>query len=173
MLRLWKRGSAVNAAERSLFHIAVALFAVGLVVRYLPWGIPSIDTFEVGAAPEVAASGSAAATSLFEMPTIASDPYQITDKLTDDSGQDKKSSSTHKKSKKRKSHKKIVRLPIHINQASMDELCALKGVGPKMAEKIIAVREASGPFKNASDLQKVPGIGKKKAETMLQGIIFD
>lgn len=163
----------MNAAERSLFHIAVALFAVGLVVRYLPWGIPSIDTFEVGAAPEVATSASAAATSLFEMPTIASDPYQITDKLTDDSGQDKKSSSTHKKSKKRKSHKKIVRLPIHINQASMDELCALKGVGPKMAEKIIAVREASGPFKNASDLQKVPGIGKKKAETMLQGIIFD
>lgn len=166
MLRLWKRGSAVNAAERSLFHIAVALFAVGLVVRYLPWGIPSIDTFEVGTAPEVAASAPAVA-------ATASDPYQITDKLTDEAKQEKKSSSTHKKSKKRKSHKKIVRLPIHINQASLDELCALKGVGPKMAEKIIAVREASGPFKNASDLQKVPGIGKKKAETMLQGIIFD
>ena len=163
----------MNAAERSLFHIAVALFAVGLVVRYLPWGIPSIDTFEVGAASEVAALAPAVATSLFEMPTIASDPYQITDKLTDETSQDKKSPSTHKKSKKRKSHKKIVRLPIHINQASLDELCALKGVGPKMAEKIIAVREASGPFKNASDLQKVPGIGKKKAETMLQGIIFD
>ena len=163
----------MNAAERSLFHIAVALFAVGLVVRYLPWGIPSIDTFEVGAAPEVATSGSAAATSLFEMPTTASDPYRITDKLINGSEQDKKSSSTHKKSKKRKSGKKIVRLPVHINQASMDELCALKGVGPKMAEKIIAVREASGPFKNASDLQKVPGIGKKKAETMLQSVIFD
>lgn len=166
MQRLWKRGSAVNAAERSLFHIAVALFAVGLVVRYLPWGIPSIDTFEVGAAPEVAASAPAVA-------ATASDLPQITDKLTDEAKQEKKSSSTHKKSKKRKSGKKIVRLPIHINQASLDELCALKGVGPKMAEKIIAVREASGPFKNASDLQKVPGIGKKKAETMLQGIIFD
>lgn len=166
MQRLWKRGSAVNAAERSLFHIAVALFAVGLVVRYLPWGIPSIDTFEVGAAPEVTVSAPEAA-------TPQSGSYQITDKLTDEAKQEKKSSSTHKKSKKRKSHKKIVRLPIHINQASLDELCALKGVGPKMAEKIIAVREASGPFKNASDLQKVPGIGKKKAETMLQGIIFD
>lgn len=166
MQRLWKRGSAVNAAERSLFHIAVALFAVGLVVRYLPWGIPSIDTFEVGTAPEVAASAPETAT-----PQSAS--YQITDKLTNGPEYDKKSPSTHKKSKKRKSHKKIVRLPIHINQASLDELCALKGVGPKMAEKIIAVREASGPFKNASDLQKVPGIGKKKAETMLQGIIFD
>ena len=163
----------MNAAERSLFHIAVAFFAVGLVVRYLPWGIPSINTFEVGAAPEVATSGSAAATSLFEMPTTASDPYRITDKLINGSEQDKKSSSTPKKSKKRKSGKKIVRLPVHINQASLDELCALKGVGPKMAEKIIAVREASGPFKNASDLQKVPGIGKKKAETMLQSVIFD
>ena len=33
----------MNSAEKKVFHIAVALFIVGLVVRFLPWGIPSIE----------------------------------------------------------------------------------------------------------------------------------
>ena len=66
-----------------------------------------------------------------------------------------------------------VKFPLNINTASMEELCALKGVGPKLAEKIIERRNAAGPFKNASDLKKVHGIGKKKLENMIQLIIFD
>ena len=66
-----------------------------------------------------------------------------------------------------------VTLPIHINTATVEEICALKGVGPKLAEKIIAVREAQGPFKSGADLQKVPGIGKKKLENMISGVNFD
>ena len=62
---------------------------------------------------------------------------------------------------------------IVINRASKDELCALKGVGPKLAEPIIALREHQGPFLTPADLEKVPGIGKKKAEGILQGVIFD
>ena len=64
-------------------------------------------------------------------------------------------------------------LPVHINTASLDELCALNGVGPKLAEKILEVRNALGAFKKAEDLQKVPGIGKKKLEKLLPGVIFD
>jgi competence protein ComEA len=33
-------------------------------------------------------------------------------------------------------------------------------VGAGMAKKIIAWREAHGPFKRAQDLEKVPGVGK-------------
>jgi competence protein ComEA len=36
----------------------------------------------------------------------------------------------------------------------------LEGVGAGMAKKIIAWREAHGPFKRAQDLEKVPGVGK-------------
>jgi competence protein ComEA len=57
--------------------------------------------------------------------------------------------------------------------ASAEDLCAIKGVGPKLAEKIIERRNAFGPYKGASDLKKVHGIGKKKLEMMLQSIIFD
>ena len=64
-------------------------------------------------------------------------------------------------------------LPVHINSASIDELCALNGVGPKLAEKILEAKNAFGPFKTGEDLQKVPGIGKKKLEKLLPGVIFD
>jgi competence protein ComEA len=37
----------------------------------------------------------------------------------------------------------------------------LEGVGAGTAKKIIAWREAHGPFKHAHDLEKVPGVGRE------------
>ena len=51
---------------------------------------------------------------------------------------------------------------ININTASAAELQTLNGVGPSTAEKIIADREASGPFSSIEDLMRVSGIGEKK-----------
>jgi len=51
----------------------------------------------------------------------------------------------------------IVRL-VNINQASLEELIALPGIGPVTAEKIIAYREQSG-FTRIEDIQLVAGIG--------------
>ncbi|HOG68893.1 MAG TPA: helix-hairpin-helix domain-containing protein, partial [Fibrobacteraceae bacterium] len=65
------------------------------------------------------------------------------------------------------------KFPISINKATLEELCALKGVGPKLAEKMIAYRDSVGGFKTASDLLKVPGIGKKKSKNILHDVIFD
>lgn len=45
------------------------------------------------------------------------------------------------------------------NQASADELRRLPRVGPKLAERIVAHREAHGPFRTLADLDAVPGIG--------------
>ena len=42
----------------------------------------------------------------------------------------------------------------------------LKGVGAATAEKIIADREANGPFKSIDDLTRVSGIGEKKLSAM-------
>lgn len=55
---------------------------------------------------------------------------------------------------------------VNINQASAEELDALPGVGPSTAAKIIADREANGPFSEISDLMRVSGIGEKKYEQL-------
>lgn len=49
---------------------------------------------------------------------------------------------------------------ININEASKSELMKLAGVGAGVAQKIIAYREAHGPFKRVQDLEKVDGVGK-------------
>lgn len=156
----------MNAAEKNVLYIALALFLVGCVVRVLPWGLPSIeqrDDFSLHS--------------------------EFTDKLTNgggDAGSGKPAlsekgveggevvaSKTSEKRSNRKKKSAKVALPIRINSANQEELCALKGVGPKLAEKILEVRTRSGPFKSAEDLKKVPGIGKKKLEGLLPGVIFD
>jgi competence ComEA-like helix-hairpin-helix protein len=48
---------------------------------------------------------------------------------------------------------------VNINEANQGELMKLEGVGAGTAKKIIAWREAHGPFKHAHDLEKVPGVG--------------
>ena len=55
-------------------------------------------------------------------------------------------------------------LKININSATVEELTQLKRIGPRYAEKIIAFREANGPFKSADELVNVPGIGLKTVE---------
>jgi competence ComEA-like helix-hairpin-helix protein len=60
---------------------------------------------------------------------------------------------------------------IPINTAGRDLLMTVKGVGPDLAEKIIITRTSLGPFKNADDLQKIRGVGKKRASYF--GDVFD
>ena len=50
---------------------------------------------------------------------------------------------------------------ININSATVDELTQLQKVGPKTAERIVAYRDANGPFKTIDDLKNVKGIGDK------------
>lgn len=53
---------------------------------------------------------------------------------------------------------------ININAASVDELTQLQKVGPKTAERIVAYRQAHGPFKTVDDLKNVKGVGDKILE---------
>ncbi|WP_281557251.1 ComEA family DNA-binding protein [Thalassomonas sp. RHCl1] len=50
---------------------------------------------------------------------------------------------------------------VDINQASLDDLISLKGVGKKRAQAIISYREMNGKFASVDDLLKVKGIGAK------------
>ena len=51
---------------------------------------------------------------------------------------------------------------ININEASMEELAKLPGVGDSLAERIVAAR----PFEYMEDLEKVNGIGPNNIENL-------
>ena len=52
--------------------------------------------------------------------------------------------------------------PVDLNTATVDQLDALPGVGPVLAQRIVSWREAHGGFRSVEDLQQVPGIGARK-----------
>jgi competence ComEA-like helix-hairpin-helix protein len=53
---------------------------------------------------------------------------------------------------------------LSINTADVEALQALPGVGRTLAERIVAVRQAHGPFQTEEELFRVPGIGPKRFE---------
>lgn len=52
--------------------------------------------------------------------------------------------------------------PVSLNNATAAELEALPGVGPVLAERIVAFRTQNGPFDVVEDLLEVSGIGEAK-----------
>ncbi len=59
---------------------------------------------------------------------------------------------------------------IDLNLATASELEALPGVGPVLAERIVAFRTERGPFLTVEDLLDVPGIGESKLASMRDAI---
>ncbi len=55
---------------------------------------------------------------------------------------------------------------VDLNTADSRELESLPGIGPVMAGRIIAHREANGPFASIDDMENVPGIGPKTLESL-------
>src|SRR5690606_20272718 len=51
---------------------------------------------------------------------------------------------------------------VHLNTATAADLETLPGVGPVLAERIVAHRDARGGFERVEDLLEVPGIGEAK-----------
>lgn len=50
---------------------------------------------------------------------------------------------------------------VNINEATLEELISLDGIGEKVAAKVIAFRKKNGPFQKPEDLMMVKGIGQK------------
>lgn len=56
--------------------------------------------------------------------------------------------------------------PININTAGATELQQVPGIGPSTAQKILDTRKSYGAFKSVDDLLAIKGIGPKKLEKM-------
>ncbi len=141
----------MNGPEKKVFILAICLFALGLAVRLSPWDpVPQIEEF-----------------------SYAEESRETTFVRQPDKALPKVELPAKSKGKRSRKAKPAVRFPIAINRATVGELCAIKGVGPKLAEKIVAYRTLHGRFAGPGDLKKVAGIGKKKAEMILAFVVFD
>lgn len=63
--------------------------------------------------------------------------------------------------------------PVPVNTANEAELCRLDGIGPALAQAIIAQRETYGPFFFPEDLLTVKGITQRKLEKIIAEITLD
>ncbi len=59
---------------------------------------------------------------------------------------------------------RVIASKVNVNEASKSDLLTLTGVSAGMAQRIIAYREAHGPFKRVHDLVKVEGFSKDVIE---------
>ena len=55
-------------------------------------------------------------------------------------------------------------MALDVNTSTAEDLAALPGVGPALAQRIIEYRQSRGPFQKVDDLLSVHGIGRKKLE---------
>jgi competence ComEA-like helix-hairpin-helix protein len=56
--------------------------------------------------------------------------------------------------------------PVNINTATSEELQQVPGIGPATAGKILQMRKSYGAFKSVDDLLAIRGLGPKRLEKM-------
>ncbi len=57
-------------------------------------------------------------------------------------------------------------LPIDLNRATAQDLDAVPGIGPALAQRIVAYRQAHGAFKQIGDLGEVSGISSRNLQKL-------
>lgn len=148
----------MNTAEKRVLALVLSLFCVGSLVRFSPWDLP-----EIGSVP----------VEFRESPEQEIFLQKKSEKFIENAEVITENEKIERKIKQKTKKKPKISFPIAINTASLDVLCAIPGVGPKMAEKIITYRKTHGPLKKEADLLKISGIGKKKSKIILKSIKFD
>ena len=148
----------MNTAEKRVLMLVLSLFCVGSLVRFSPWDLP-----EIGSVP----------VEFRESPEQEIFLQKKSEKFIENAEVITENEKIERKIKQKTKKKPKISFPIAINTASLDVLCAIPGVGPKMAEKIITYRKTHGPLKKEADLLKISGIGKKKSKIILKSIKFD
>jgi competence ComEA-like helix-hairpin-helix protein len=61
---------------------------------------------------------------------------------------------------------------VEINSATWVEWMQLEGIGPALANRIVADRQVNGPFVSIEDLERVPGIGSGTLDRLRPSLIL-
>lgn len=59
---------------------------------------------------------------------------------------------------------------VRINLASAETLRSVRGIGPQLADAIVARRQNVGPFASVDDLVGLPGIGKRNLAALAEQV---
>lgn len=62
---------------------------------------------------------------------------------------------------------------LNLNRAGYFDLQTLPGIGPVLAERILAYRDSAGAFKSVEELSNVKGIGDKKLAAIRDRITIE
>ena len=62
--------------------------------------------------------------------------------------------------------------PVDLDVATVEEIVALRHVGPALAKRIVADRDSFGPFGSFEGLQRVKGIGPSMVEKLDSAVTF-
>ena len=60
---------------------------------------------------------------------------------------------------------------VDINKANLEELEAIRGIGPALAERVMTYRNENGKFKAPQDLMNVKGIGQAKFNRIKEQLV--
>ncbi|GAB2803736.1 hypothetical protein GCM10027040_35110 [Halomonas shantousis] len=61
---------------------------------------------------------------------------------------------------------------VNLNNADIETLAQLPGIGEVKAQAIVADRESNGPYQSAEDLTRVDGIGPATVEQLKDHVSF-
>ncbi len=131
---------AITRSERNVILGLALLFSLGLAARYLqsrPRPLPEAVYAEAARAFEAASAAPAVGLAQEEEALPAAPAAR------------------------RASKPSLPAAPFNLNTATSAQLQRLPRIGPKLAQRIIAYREAHGAFERVDDLVRVRGIGKK------------
>ena len=135
----------LTQTELKVIGFLAAVFVIGLTVKFLNWeNKDSVETnFNYTAMDSI----------FYASDNLRSSPSE--NNLLNS----KVDSSDSKINKKKQELKEK---SINLNNASLEELTMLPGVGVKTAQNILAYRKASGGFNNIEELMEVEHIGESK-----------
>lgn len=133
---------AITRSECNVILVLALLFTLGLTLRYLHNAPQPLPEDAYAEATQHFVEASTAEVSEPEQPSSV-EPTQA------------RQPSTYRRKAA------LPAQPININTATEAQLQRLPRIGPKMAERILAYREAHGAFRSVQDLVRVRGIGPK------------
>jgi competence protein ComEA len=59
---------------------------------------------------------------------------------------------------------------VHLSTATIEQLDAIDGIGPTLADRIVAFRDEHGGFRSLEELSQVEGIGEKRLATLREAL---